>query len=113
MQTAPSIGRFDLRRVFCLGSLLPVVRPLTHCAKGNHMKLYPDDWRIRVTSALAVAACMAAAMMLGPMVGIDGVWPGGLAIIVAIIVGIVLGGLVGRLLFRPSSGGPPDHRSHA
>lgn len=71
------------------------------------MKLYPDDWRIRLTSGVAVAACMAAAMMLGPVVGLDGFWPGGLAIIIAIIVGIVLGRLVGRLLFRPSSGGPP------
>ena len=77
------------------------------------MKLYPDDWRIRLTSAVAVAACLAAAMMLGPVVGIDGFLPGGLAIVVAIIVGIVLGGLVGRLLFRPSSGGPPDHRPHS
>jgi hypothetical protein len=51
---------------------------------------------------------MAAALILGPVVGIDGFLPGGFAIVVAIIVGIVLGGLVGRLLFRPSSGGPPD-----
>ena len=72
------------------------------------MKLYPDDWRVRLTCAVAVAACMAAAMMLGPVVGIDRFLPGGLAIIVAIVVGIVLGGLVGRLLFRPS-----DHRPHA
>ena len=74
------------------------------------MKSYPDDWRIRLTSAVAVAVCMAAAMMLGPVVGIEGFLPGGLTIIAAIIVGIALGGLVGRLLFRPSSGGPPDHR---
>ncbi len=77
------------------------------------MKLYPDDWRIRLTSAVAVAACMAAAMMLGPAVGIDGFWLGGLAIVVAIVVGIVLGGLVGRLLFRPSSGRPSDDPPHA
>ena len=63
------------------------------------MKMYPDDWRIRLTTAVGVAACMAAAMILGPVVGINGFLPGGLAI----IVGIVLGGLVGRLLFRPSS----------
>ena len=73
------------------------------------MKMYPDDWRVRLTTGVVVAACMAAAMMLGPVVGINGFWPGGLAIVVAIIVGIVLGGLVGRLLFRPPSGGPPDH----
>lgn len=56
---------------------------------------------------------MAAAMMLGPMIGIEGFLPGGLAIIVAIIVGIVLGQLVGRLLFQPSSGRLPDHPPHA
>jgi hypothetical protein len=56
---------------------------------------------------------MAAAMMLGPVVGIDGFLPGGIAIIVAIIVGIVLGQLVGRLLFRPSPGRPSDHPPHA
>ena len=74
------------------------------------MKMYPNDWRARLTTAVVIGACMAAAMMLGPMVGIHGFWPGGLSIIVAIIVGIVLGNLVvGRLLFRPSSGGPPEH----
>jgi hypothetical protein len=56
---------------------------------------------------------MAAAMMLGPVVGIEGFLPGGLAIIVAIIVGIVFGQLVGRLLFQPSSGRPPDQPPHA
>ena len=78
------------------------------------MKMYPDDWRVRLTTAVGVGVCMAAAMMLGPVVGIEGFLPGGLAIIVAIIVGIVLGNLVvGPLLFRPSSGGPPDHPPHA
>jgi hypothetical protein len=77
------------------------------------MKLFPDDWRIRLTSALGAGVCMAAAMMLGPMVGIEGILPGGLAIIVAIVVGSVLGQLVGRLLFQPSSGRPPDHPPHA
>lgn len=77
------------------------------------MKMYPDDWRIRLTSAVAVAICMAAVMILGPAVGIHGFLPGGLAIIVANVVGIVLGGLVGRRLFRPSSDGSPDQRPHA
>lgn len=71
------------------------------------MKLYPDDLRVRVTTAVVIAACLAAALLLGPKIGLDGFWPGGLTIIVAIIVGIVLGPLVGRLLFRPSSDGPP------
>ena len=73
------------------------------------MKMYPDDWRVRLTTGVAVAACMAAAMMLAPVVGINGFWPGMLAITIAIIVGIVLGGLVGRQLFRSPPGGPPDH----
>jgi hypothetical protein len=77
------------------------------------MKTYPDDWRVRVTTGVAVAACMAAAMMLGPVVGIHGFWPGILAIVGAILVGIVLGRLVGRQLFRPSSGGPPVHPPRA
>jgi hypothetical protein len=67
------------------------------------MKMYPDDWRVRLTTGVVVGACIAAAQMLGPVVGIHGFWP----VCVAIIVGIVLGNLVGRLLFRPSSGGPP------
>ena len=56
---------------------------------------------------------MSGAMLIGPVVGINGFWPGMLAISVAIIVGIVSGRLVGGLLFRPSSGGPPDHPPHA
>ena len=62
---------------------------------------------------MVVAACMAAAMMLGPVVGIHGFWPGMLAIVVAILVGILLGGLVARRLFRPRSGRPPDHPPRA
>lgn len=72
------------------------------------MKMYPDDWRFRLTTGVVVAACIAAAMIFGPVVGINGLWPGMLAIVVAIIVGNVLGRLVCRLLFRPSSGAPPE-----
>jgi hypothetical protein len=68
--------------------------------------MYPNDWRARLTTGVVVGACMAATMMLGPVVGIHGFLPGGLSIIVAILVGIVLGNFVGRMLFRPSSGGP-------
>jgi hypothetical protein len=73
------------------------------------MKMYPDDWQVRLTTGAAVAACMAAAMMLGPVVGINGFWPGMLAIVVATIIGCVLGRLVSMLLFRPSSVDSPDH----
>ena len=69
------------------------------------MKMYPNDWRARLTTALVVGACIVAVKMLGPVVGIHGFWP----LMLSVIVGIVLGNLVGRLLFRPSSGGPPDH----
>ncbi len=72
------------------------------------MKTYPDDWQIRLTQGVAVAACMATAMMLGPVVGIDGFWPGMATIIVAIIVGQLLGRFAGRRLFPSSSGGPSD-----
>jgi hypothetical protein len=69
------------------------------------MKMYPNDWRARLTTAGVIGVCLVAARMLGPAVGIHGFW---LGMLVPIVVGIVLGNLVGRLLFRPSSGGPPD-----
>ena len=72
------------------------------------MKMYPIDWRVRLTTGVVAAVCIAAVLMLGPVVGINGFWPRILAVIVAIIVGNVLGRLVCRLLFRPPSGGPPE-----
>jgi hypothetical protein len=72
------------------------------------MKLYPDDWQVRLTSGAVVAACMLAAIFLGPVVGIHGFWPFMLSIVVASFVGTVLGGQVARLLFPPSSVDPPD-----
>jgi hypothetical protein len=71
--------------------------------------MYSNDWQVRLTTGVVVAACMATAMMLGPVLGIHGFWPGMLSIWVVIIVGIMLGNLVGGFIFRPSSGGPPDH----
>jgi len=68
--------------------------------RGDCIKLFPDDLRVRVTTAVVIAACVAAAFQLGPR--LDGFWPGGLTIILASIAGIVIGPLVGRLLFRPS-----------
>jgi hypothetical protein len=72
------------------------------------MKLYPDDWRERLTTGGVVAVCMLAAIFLGPLVGINGFWIGMLAITVAIIVGNLLGQQVCRLLFGPSTGRPPE-----
>jgi glucose-6-phosphate-specific signal transduction histidine kinase len=69
------------------------------------MKLYPDDWQIRLTTGVVSAICITAALIV---VGFDRFWPLMLSLVVAIIVGNVLGRLVCRLLFRSSSGGPPE-----
>jgi formate/nitrite transporter FocA (FNT family) len=69
------------------------------------MKMYPDDWQVKLTTGLVSSACVVAAMML---VGMKGFWPFMLSIIVATIVGNLLGPLVYRLLFRLSSGGPME-----
>lgn len=64
------------------------------------MKMYPDDWRVRLTTGVVTAACIAATMILGPMAGLHGFWPGMLAVVVAVITGNLLGRLACRLLFR-------------
>ena len=74
------------------------------------MKLYPDDWRIRISTAVGAGIGIAGALLLGPVVGINRFLPGGLPIIVGGIVGILLGRLVGGLLFRPPASGPPDDK---
>ena len=79
------------------------------------MKMYPDDWQVRLSTGVVSAVCIVAALMLGPVVGIDyhRFWALMLLLVVGMIVGNVLGRLVCRLLFRPSSGGPPDHLPRA
>jgi len=67
------------------------------------MKLYPDDWQVRLTTGLVSSTCLVAAWML---VGTDRFWPFILAIVVSVIVGNLLGLQVYRLLFRSSSSGP-------
>ena len=69
------------------------------------MKLYPDDWKVRLTSGLVSMVCIGAALLLLPGV-IKSLWLLMLTLVVASIVGNLLGLLVCRLLFRPSSGGP-------
>jgi len=81
------------------------VRPLTPFAKDNRMKMYPDDWQVRLTIGVVSAICIGAALIV---VGFDRFWPLMLSLVVAIIVGNVLGRLACRLLFRSSSGGPPE-----
>jgi len=70
------------------------------------MKMYPNDWQVRLTTGVVSAICIAAALIV---VGFDRLWPLMLSIVVAIIVGNVLGRLACRLLFRSSSGGPPKN----
>lgn len=66
------------------------------------MKLYPDDWKVRMTYAVSAGVCMAAAMYLGPRLGIHGFWPSILGIVGAILIGnLILGPLVIRLIGRP------------
>ncbi|MCW5554808.1 MAG: hypothetical protein KIS67_21925 [Verrucomicrobiae bacterium] len=77
------------------------------------MKLYPDNWRYRLITGVVAAACLVAAMILGPVVGIHGFWPYMLLIAVASFVGPLLGRLVYRLVSRSSSGDPPDHPPRA
>jgi hypothetical protein len=72
------------------------------------MKIYPDDWKIRLSGA--------AGGMAGAAIGLYVVKPrielppglGPLAYIALVGVGVVLGQLVGVRLFRPSSGVPSD-----
>lgn len=80
---------------------------------GNGERSVPggrDDWWIRIATAVGAGTGMAGAMLLGPVVGINGFLPGGLGIIVGIIVGILLGRLVGGLLFRTPASFPPDDK---
>lgn len=63
------------------------------------MKLYPDDWKARLTAATVILACMAAFWVLGGIVGITGFLP----YMVSIVVGVVLGQLVSRALFPPAA----------
>jgi hypothetical protein len=65
------------------------------------MKLYPDDWQVKLTTGAVTAACIVAAALLG--LGPEaGFWAFMLSIVAAVIVGNVIGPLVCRLLFRPA-----------
>ena len=76
------------------------------------MKMYPDDWQVRLTTGVVTAICIVAAWLLG--LGPEaGLWPFMLSTVVAIIIGNLLGRLVYRLLFQRSSSGSPDHPPRA
>jgi hypothetical protein len=72
------------------------------------MKMYPDDWRTRLITAVVYAVCFAAIVLLFPAV-VNRFWSLMLSLVVAIIVGNLLGLALDRRLFQPSSGGSPDH----
>ena len=68
-----------------------------------------SDWRVRLATGVGTVAGAALALfVIKPLVDIPGFWPGLIAFVAVTGVGGVLGRLVGGLLFRPSSGGPPD-----
>ena len=72
------------------------------------------NWQVRLATGVGTVAGAAVALfVMKPLVDIPGFWPGLIAFIAVAGIGGVLGRLVGGLLFRPPSGGPPDHPPHA
>ena len=73
-----------------------------------------SDGPVRLATGVGTVAGAAVALfVVKPLVGELPFWPGLLAFVAVTGAGGVLGQLAGRLLFRPSSGGPPDHPPHA
>ena len=73
----------------------------------------PSDWRVRLATGVGIGAGAALALLWRPDVFGGGFWLGMIGFGVFMAVGAVVGRLVGGLLFRPSSGGPPDPPPHA
>jgi hypothetical protein len=73
-----------------------------------------SDWPVRLATGVGTVAGASAALLLRPEFGESWeFWPGLIGFVVFCAVGAVLGRLVGGLLFRPPSGGPPEHPPHA
>jgi len=70
-----------------------------------------SNWPVRLATGAGAGAGAAVGLLWRPDLG--GFWPGLIAFGIVPGVGAVLGRLVGGLLFRPPSGGPPDHPPHA
>ena len=70
-----------------------------------------SDWPVRLATSVGVLVGAAVALLWRPNLG--GFWAGVIGFAIFIAVGGILGRLVGGLLFRPSSGGPPDHPPRA
>jgi hypothetical protein len=69
-----------------------------------------NNWPVRLATGAGAGAGAAIALLWRPDLG--GFWPGLIGFGIVTGAGGVLGWLVGGLLFRPSSGGPPDHPPH-
>ena len=77
--------------------------------KADRMKVYPDDWRNRLSGAAGGMAGGAIGLfVIKPLIELP-VWLGPLAFVALIGIGVILGNIVGGRLFPPSSGGPTDH----
>ncbi|MEQ1827520.1 MAG: hypothetical protein ABL921_16290 [Pirellula sp.] len=71
------------------------------------MKLYPDDWRVRLAGAAgALVAGVIALFVVKPMIELP-TGLGALAFVGMMTVGVVLGNIVGGRLFN-SSPKPPS-----
>lgn len=72
------------------------------------MKLYPNDWRVRLCgSAGAFATGVIALFVVKPMIELP-TWLGALAFVGMMTVGGVLGNIVGWRLFKPSPNSSPN-----
>jgi len=72
-----------------------------------------NDGPVLIAGMLGGAASGAVALfVVRPLVQLP-LWLGTIAFCAMFLGGVFLGQLVGRLLFRPPSGGPPDHPPRA
>jgi hypothetical protein len=72
-----------------------------------------SNWPVTIGGMVGCAAGAAVGLfVVKPLVELP-FWLGLIAMVALVAVGTKLGQLAGRLLFRPSSGGPPDHPPHA
>ena len=79
--------------------------------ESDRMKLYPDDWRVRLTGAVgALVAGVIALFVVKPMIELPA-GPGALAFAGMMTVGAVLGNIAGGRLFKPSSSSSPKPSS--
>jgi hypothetical protein len=69
------------------------------------------DWPVRLATGGGTVVGATVALLLKTDLG--SFWLGMIAFLAVTGVGGLLGRLVGGLLFRPSSGGPPDPPPHA